>query len=173
MGIKNNTFTQFARAVANFASAPTKANNEGTELTANLQGALFVDTSATPPGPPVPAYAQKLNFRSQALIVSQLVPAGGQCDILEFYGFKAGTGAVRYLHFFNAVALPANGTIPTISIALVGNNSTFSISYPPYPDPTAPLFTSAGFMVALSETPDILTLALSGTFWYNTTIGRY
>jgi hypothetical protein len=172
MSAKDSTFSSFARSVSLPSLAPLTNEQDGRPLTCDLKGALYINPGTTPPVPP--AYTNGKRFvRSLSISASQQVSTGSLAfDLLEFYGFKSGTTALRYLQIFNTFGLPSNGTIPIISIPLAGSNTIFSMSNPVLYDILNPMFANSAY-AALSTTPDTLTFSAVGGFWFNAMAGLY
>lgn len=109
-------------------------------------------------------YQSKTHYSSGAVLKQGLIHTGA-CDLLNLSGFKINTTALRYLQIFDAVALPAPGSVPEISINLQGGNATFGYDSPNIPVDTTEF--ANGVYWALSTQPDTLTLAGSGDCWVN------
>lgn len=175
MSTKDSTFGSFARSVSLPSLAPLTNEQDGRPLTCDLNGVLYVKES---PGAPISVtiatYIRKRYSFSPVILPASVyfTPSDTQFDLLEVSGFKVGTSALRYVQFFDAIAVPPNGTRPKISIALPGTNTSFSISYNPLYIPASPQFLVGG-IIALSTTPDTLTLAPIGQFCFQTQIGSY
>ena len=175
MPTKSSVNTQFARAVSNPNLAPIHNEQDGTEPLANLRGVLYVDTSGGPPPPPVVVpYPNGKRFTHTTSLVAQgtIYNGGPGLDLIECYGFKSGGTALRYIQFFDGLVVPPNGTVPRISIPLVGANTIFSVSAPLFYTPGSPMF-GTGLVFAMSTTPDFLTLNLGITVWITSLIGIY
>jgi len=166
-GIKTLFNTQWGRVLDVLSSAVPSADNEGREPSVTPRGALWVAIDGTVGPAPAP-YTNKTFYSSAGLFTSgSIFP--GQCDLLEFTGFKNATAALRYIQIFPFAAVPANGAIPLYSIPLPGSNTTFSLSLPML-NVGSP-FTAAGISWALSSTAATKTLALTGTAWVNALVG--
>ena len=71
------------------------------------------------------------------------------------------SAAVIYLHVFNAAALPANGTAPTLKPVELAPGEEYESSY------HAPAF-STGLVLAASTTRDTLTVSGTSDLWCDT-----
>lgn len=72
-------------------------------------------------------------------------------NLYAVYGYN-GNAATRYIHIFNATALPANGTAPTLAPIAVPTGQTFSLDLAGYG-----IYFSTGIVVATSTTLATLT----------------
>lgn len=90
-----------------------------------------------------------VNYTSPAAEVSALVSAGGG----RLCGFSVynGNAATRFLQFFDATVLPANGTVPTL-VYPVQAGATFWLEY------LRPRVFQRGIYVAKSTTATTLTV---------------
>lgn len=113
------------------------------DLSCNAEGALYVATAITPPGPPPDGWFE-INAYSALHIIS--VPG---CLLFTVNGFLAADATVvRFVQFFDAS--PTAGDTPVQSFC-VSPGAGFSWT-PSYPRGSGPNFT-----VAVSTTPDSYT----------------
>jgi hypothetical protein len=128
------------------------AKCQGRDPTAVLPDLGFRFLAVTAGGAIVSAPEDVRKDFSGGLAVSRVVLATAARLVMAFgHHTEAGT---RYLMFFNAAAVPANGTAPDISaIELAASpNGSFSLAVPPF------LFT-IGLVWALSSTDTLLTIS--------------
>lgn len=167
-GIKTLLNTQWGRVLASLSSAVPSADNEGREPSVTPTGALWVQGADNVPSQQ--PYQTKEYYSSAALLANGLV-ATGECDLLQFYGFKASPAVLRYLLIFDAIALPVDTTIPFISIPLPATTTpVFSLTTPVLSVPARMFLT--GVFFACSSTPNTLTFNAGTTVWLNAMVGK-
>jgi hypothetical protein len=102
------------------------------------------------------APAKGTSYSSAALEISKVVSATG-C-LVNKVRVQNINGSTRYVHIFNASALPANGTVPTVMFALTANSGGEVV----FQIPTDRF--SSGLVVASSSTQGTLTISATADF---------
>lgn len=102
------------------------------------------------------APAKGTSYSSAALEISKVVSASA-CLVSKIRVQNI-NGATRYVHIFNAAALPGNGTVPTVMFTLTANSGGEVV----FPIPTDRF--STGLVVAASSTQGTLTISATADF---------
>ena len=100
--------------------------------------------------------AKGTSYSSAALEISKVVSASA-CLVSKIRVQNI-NGATRYVHIFNAAALPGNGTVPTVMFTLTANSGGEVV----FPIPTDRF--STGLVVAASSTQGTLTISATADF---------
>lgn len=129
--------------VALFRAAPAVlADGQGTALRCDANGRLLITTIDTPPS----------RYNSGGDVASQLISAGVR-SLQQVLGFNAEAGNL-FFQMFDAIALPANGTLPIWPGVLVPPGTNFGVTW----EEGLPFAT--GIFWAASTTRTTLTVTL-------------
>lgn len=114
---------------------------------------VVVVATTTPPGAPKPAWDDP------PAMLSERVVRAAPATLQQFFGFSETYG---FLHIFDAIAVPPDGTPPAIALPIWGFGSPF----------TLPLSAQGrdfvnGIVWAFSSTPAVLTRDSTAQIWAN------
>ncbi len=92
--------------------------------------------------------------------VTNIVASAVAATLFSIYGFN-NSGAVRFVHFFDLAALPANGTAPDWVPIRVPDQADFALIF------AKGYAAAAGIVVASSSTYATLTITLGADMWFS------